>query len=126
MYSELIGRDVLAVTSENSRTFKAQASGLIPRLLNVPEGDGAVYMNPTTGEGSLILINRAYTDNTVFDVTLPYANAKITKVTELWNEDYSLMKVAPVEVACDAQPVDGKLTVATKPVSLVKIDFVIE
>ena len=126
MYSELIGRDVLAVTSENSRTFKAQASGLIPRLLNVPEGDGAVYMNPTTGEGSLILINRAYTDNTVFDVTLPYANAKITKVTELWNEDYSLMKVAPAEVACDVQPVDGKLTVATKPVSLVKIDFVIE
>lgn len=126
MYSELIGRDVLAVTSENSRTFKAQASGLIPRLLNVPEGDGAVYMNPTTGEGSLILINRAYTDNTVFDVTLPYANAKITKVTELWNEDYSQMKIAPAEVSFDAQPVDGKITVVTKPVSLVKIDFVIE
>ena len=126
LYADLIGCDVLAVTSANSRTFKAQATGLIPRLLNVPEGDGAAFFDPATGEGSLILINRAYSDNTVFDVTLPYANAKITKVTELWNEDYSLMKVAPAEVACDVQPADGKLTVAMKPVSLVKIDFVVE
>lgn len=126
MYSELIGCDVLAVTSENSRTFKAQATGLIPRLLNVPEGDGAVYFDPAASEGSLILLNRAYCDNTVFDVTLPYENVKITKVTELWNEDYSQMKIAPAEVSFDAQPVDGKITVVTKPVSLVKIDFVIE
>ena len=126
MYSGLIGYDVLAVASENSRTFKAQASGLIPRLLNVPEGDGAVYFNAETGKGSLILINRAYTDNTVFDVTLPWANAKITKVTELWNEDYSQRLVTPAEVACDVQPAEGKFSVAMKPVSLVWIDFVIE
>lgn len=59
-------------------------------------------------------------------MTLPYENVKITKVTELWNENYSQIKIAPAEVAFDAQPVDGKITVATKPVSLVKIDFVIE
>lgn len=133
MYSEQIGREVLSVTIENSRTFKSQATGLIPRQLNVPEGEGAVYFDPTTGEGSLILINRAYSDNTVFDVTLPYANAKITKVTELWNENYSVNNtvadpdvLAPVELPFDVQPIDGKITVATKPVSLVKIDFVIE
>ena len=56
---------------------------------------------------------------------------KITAVTELWNEDYSKCNnqaapeaVIPVEVPCDVQPVDGKLTVAMKPVSLLKIDFV--
>ena len=133
MYADQIGRDVLAVSSENSRTFKAQATGLIPRLLNVPEGDGAVYYDPATGEGSLFLINRAYRDNTVFDVTLPFETAQITKVTELWNENYSKSNtqaepnaVVPVEVACDAQLVQGRITVAVKPVSLVKIDFVIE
>lgn len=133
MYADQIGRDVLAVTSENSRTFKAQATGLIPRLLNVAEGDGAVYFDPATGEGSIFLINRAYRDNTVFDVTLPFENAKITNVTELWNEDYSKSNtqaepeaVVPVKVACDVQPVQGKITVAVKPVSLVKIDFVIQ
>ena len=133
MYADQIGREVLSVTSGNSRTFKAQATGLIPRLLNVAEGDGAVYFDPATGEGSLFLINRAYTDNTVFDVTLPWANVQITKVTELWNEDYSRSNtqaepfaVVPVEVACDFQPAEGKITVAVKPVSLVRIDFVTE
>lgn len=133
LYADQTGRDVLAMTSENSGTFKAQATGLIPRLLNVEEGDGAVYFDSAAGEGSIFLINRAYRNNTVFDVTLPFENAKIIHVTELWNEDYSKCNtqeepqaVVPVEVACDVQPSQGKIAVAVKPVSLVKIDFVIE
>ena len=133
LYAEQIGRNVLSAVSENSRTFKAQATGLIPRLLNVPEGDGAVYYDPVTGEGSIFLINRAYRDNTVFDVTLPFAAAEMTKVTELWNEDYSKSNtqaepnaVVPVEAAYDAQITQGKITVAVKPVSLVKIDFIVK
>lgn len=133
MYAEQIGRNVLASFVENSRTFKAQATGLIPRLLNVPEGDGAVYYDQATGEGSIFLINRAYRDNTVFDVTLPFETAEITRVTELWNEDYSLSNtqaepnaVVPVEVEYNAQMALGRITVAVKPVSLVKIDFVVK
>ena len=55
----------------------------------------------------------------------------ITKVTELWNEDYSKCNnqadpeaVVPVAVPFSVQPADGRITVAMKPVSLLKIDFV--
>ena len=124
---------MLNTTCENSRLFKAQATGLIPRLLNVAEGDGAVYYNQETGEGSLFLINRAYRQNTIFDITLPFENAEIVKVTELWNENYSKCNnqatpeaVIPQEVPFEAQIVNGALTVSAKPVSLVKIDFIVK
>lgn len=133
MYADQIGREVLTVLIENSRTFKAQGTGLIPRQLNVEEGDGAVYFDSAAGEGSIFLINRAYSENTTFDVVLPFENAKITQVTELWNEDYSACNtvsdpeaVVPTTVAFDAQIEQGMLTVTLKPVSLVKIDFVVE
>ena len=130
MYATQIGRNVLSAISENSRTFKAQATGLIPRLLNVPEGDGAVYFDPATKEGSIFLINRAYRDNTVFDISLPFENAQVTKVTELWNEDYSKSNnqaepeaVMPTETDCNVQIPQGRIIVSAKPVSLIKIDF---
>lgn len=133
LYAEQIGRNVLAVTSENSKTFKAQATGLIPRLLNVAEGDGAVYFDETTGKGSIFLLNRAYRENTIFDIILPFDNVQITRVTELWNENYSKCNtqdepnaVVPIEVPFDIQPIQRKLSVSAKPVSLVKIDFIVD
>lgn len=130
MYAEQIGRSVLSVTSENSQLFKAQATGLIPRQLKVEEGDGAVYFDEKTGEGSLFLINRAYRQNTCFDITLPYENVQITKVTELWHEDYSKSNtqsepkaVVPVDQGVSFTDEDGRFTVTAKPVSLIKIDF---
>ncbi|MBQ4074001.1 MAG: hypothetical protein IJD39_02215 [Clostridia bacterium] len=133
MYAEMTGRSVLSTTCENSQLFKAQATGLIPRQLKVAEGDGAVYYNEETKEGSIFLINRAYKQNTAFDITLPFENAKMVKVTELWNEDYSKCNtqaepnaVVPMEVPFQAQMENGRLTVTAKPVSLVKIDFIAE
>lgn len=130
MYSEQIGRSVLAVTVDNCRTFKAQAVGLMPRQLNVPEGEAAVYYDAQTGEGTLFLLNKAYTENTVFDVTLPFASVRIDSVTELWSEDPSRYNtqaapeaVVPAVLENAAMETEGSFTVTAKPVSLIRIDF---
>ena len=124
---------MLEVTVENSKTFNSSAVALMPRIKNVNEGAAAVYYDPATGEGSLFVLNRAYDQNTVFDIALPFTSARVTTVTEMWNEDYgkcnsnSDTEAVGLTVTADlsCEITDGKLSVSTKPVSLVKIDFVV-
>ncbi len=131
MYAEQIGRKVLSTTVEGGATFKAQAVGLMPRQLNVPVGDAAVYYDDETGTGTLFILNKAYEENTVFDVTLPFESMTVSAVTELWNADYSKANtqenpeaVAPVSIELAKQPEGNRFTVTAKPVSLIRIDFI--
>ena len=130
MYAEQTGRKVLSTAVEGGATFKAQAVGLMPRQLNVPTGDAAVYYDDETGAGTLFILNKAYEENTVFDVIMPFESMTVTAVTELWDADYSKANtqaepeaVVPVSIALAEQQQGSSFTVTAKPVSLIKIDF---
>lgn len=131
MYAGQIGREVLTTQVDGAKTFTSSAVGLMSAVRNVSEGDAAVYFDRETGEGTLFLLNKAYKENTVFDVTLPFGAVEITAVTELFtanNTMYNsqtrptLVKPTTYDEHCGVAE-DGHLTVTAKPVSLVKIDF---
>ena len=130
MYTEQTGRKVLSTAMEGGATFKAQPVGLMPRQLNVPVGDAAVYYDDETGVGTLFILNKAYDENTVFNVIMPFESMTVTAVTELWDADYSKANtqaepeaVVPVSIALAEQQHGSSFTVTAKPVSLIKIDF---
>ena len=134
MFSAQIGRDVLNVEISGAKTFYSVAVGHIPAMRDVDEGDASVYFDPATGEGTLFILNKSYDLNTTFDIQLPFDSVEITSIQELWTKNPSVTnsrqrpnKVAPVsydDLLCSVE--DGSFTITTKPVSLVKIDFVIE
>ena len=131
MFSAQIGRDVLSTEVTGAQTYRSQRVGHIPSQANVAEGDASVYYDPATGEGSLFILNKSYTQNTTFDVQLPFDGVEITAIQELWTKNPSVTnsrqrpnKVAPVsydDLLCTAE--NGSFTITTKPVSIVKIDF---
>ncbi len=130
MYAEQTGRRVLETSVEDCAVFKAQAVGLMPRQLNVPEGEAAVYYDPQSGAGTLFVLNKAYETNTAFSISLPFEKVTVNSVTELWNADFSLSNtqqnptaVVPVDAGIENVETGGLITLTTKPVSLVKIDF---
>ena len=134
MYAAQIGRDVLDTQVTGAKTFTAPAVGLMTASRGVPEGEAAVYYDAETGEGTLFILNNAYKENTTFDVTLPFANVEITAVTELFTPNNTMYNsnarptmVKPTEYSEYCGPVEGgRLTITAKPVSLVKIDFVVK
>ena len=131
MYAAEIGRDVLSIETTGARAFRSERVGNIPSQANVSEGDAAVYFDQETGEGSLFILNKSYDLNTAFEVHMPYESWEITDIQELWTKNPSVTnsrqrpnKVAPIphnELLCTVE--GGPLTITTKPVSLVKIDF---
>lgn len=131
MYAAQIGRDVLNTQVTGAKTFSATPVGLMPGIRGVSEGDAAVYYNRVTGEGTLFLLNKAYKENTTFDVMLPFDVLEITAVTELFTPNYTMRNdwqrptlVQPT--VCNehcGQLADNRLSITTKPVSLVRIDF---
>lgn len=132
MYSEQIGRDVLATSVTGAKTFSAQAVGLMAAIRGVSEGDAAVYYDRETQKGTLFLLNKAYEENTVFDVQLPFENISITNVTELFTSNRTMHNnyqrpsmVNPIEYPELTGRMNGNFTIIAKPVSLLKIDFII-
>ncbi len=131
MYAEQIGREVLDTRVTGAKTFTAPAVGLMTATRGVSEGDAAVYFSRETGEGALFILNRAYKENTAFDITLPFGAVEITAVTELftpnnimYNSNAHPAMVKPTEYGeYRGVAEDGHLIVTTKPVSLVRIDF---
>ena len=133
-YAEQIDREVLSSQVTGAKTFAAPAVGLMTAIRGVSEGDAAVYFNRETGEGTLFLLNKAYKENTTFDITLPFGAVEITAVTELFTPNNTMYNsnarpnmVKPTEYNEHCGTVeDGHLIVTTKPVSLVKIDFLMK
>lgn len=130
-YSEQIGRDVLDTTVTGCDTFGSTAVGLVPAIEDVDEGTVQVYYDEKTGEGSIFVINKSMQENLAYDIELPMSNAKITNVTELWNKSPIASNshsnpevVVPVEYDDYNETFSGEIKLTTKPVSLVKIDFV--
>ena len=131
MYAGQIGREVLSVEITSAKTFASEKVGQIPGQTNVAEGDAAVYFDPATGEGTLFILNKSYDQNTTFNVQLPFDSWEITSIQELWTKNPSVVnsrqrptKVAPVsydDLLCTVE--NSHLTITTKPVSIVKIDF---
>ena len=134
MYAEQIGRDVLATQVTGAKTFSSSAIGFIAATRGVSEGDAAVYYDAETGEGSLFILNKAYKENTTFDITLPFGAVEITAMTELFTPNNTMYNnqarptmVKPTEYTEHCGLVeDGHLVITTKPVSLLKIDFVVK
>ncbi len=134
MYADQIGRNVLETEVTDAKTFVAPAVGLMPGIRGISEGDAAVYFDDQTREGTLFLLNKAYSENTVFDVDLPYGKVRIDSVTEMFTPNFTMYNsytrpslVKPVEYEeFVGLETDGHLLVTAKPVSLLKIDFVIE
>lgn len=134
MYAEQIDREVLDTQVTGAKTFAAPAVGLMTATRGVSEGDAAVYFNRETGEGTLFVLNKAYKENTTFDITLPFGAVEITSVTELFTPNNTMYNsnarptmVKPTEYSEHCGVVeDGRLVITSKPVSLVKIDFVVK
>ncbi|MBQ4073998.1 MAG: hypothetical protein IJD39_02200 [Clostridia bacterium] len=131
MYSDQIGRDVLSTQVTGAKTFASTGVGLVPATRGVSEGAAAVYLDRETKEGTLFVLNKAYKENTVFDITLPFEKMEITAVTELFTPNNTMYNnharptmVKPTLYPDACGPVEGgHLTVTAKPVSLLKIDF---
>ena len=131
-YSEQIGRQVLSAHISGGETFDSVSVGLIPAQSDVRVGGGSVYYDPETKEGSIFLINRSYDENVTFSVALPFANAEVTAVTELWNESHVAANsyanpnmVTATDHEAGQTVSDGCLLVQTKPISVVRIDFAV-
>lgn len=133
MYAAQIGRDVLETSVEGAKSFTASAVGLMSPIRNVSEGDAATYFNRETGEGSIFILNKAYKENTVFDIALPFDHAEVTAVTELFAPNNTMYNNQTNPTMVQLTEHDeffgtveaGKLRVTAKPVSLVKIDFMV-
>ena len=131
-YSEQIDRQVLSTQLSGGDTFDSVSVGLVPAMKDVSVGDASVYYDPTTGSGTVFLINRDYYENVEFDLQLPFENVTVTAVTELWHENCvtgnnyaNPNKVRPASYDAGQTSPDGELTVTTKPISVVRIDFTV-
>ena len=78
-------------------------------------------------------MKRATKNGMEFSISLPYDRIRITGVTELHNADPTVANtvkapnlISPKGYEVEDKIYGGKLTVTTKPISVVKIDFVIE
>ena len=131
-YSEQIDRQVLSARLSGGDTFNSVSVGLVPAMKDVSVGDASVYFDPETKTGTVFLINRDYNKNVEFNLELPFENVTVTSVTELWHENCvtgnnyaNPNKVKPVSFEAGQTSPDGELTVTTKPISVVKIDFTV-
>ena len=66
----------------------------------------------------------------VFDIKLPFAGVRISAVTELFSADpkqansgIDPARTVPKSIACGGGIYSGKMTVTSKPISVVRIDF---
>lgn len=132
-YEEQCGRAVLDGTVEAS-VFSSGKIGLIPAISDAKSANCTVYYDAETGEGSFFLTNRSMTSNQRFDVTLPFPQVRITSVAELYDPDPSAYnyytspdRVVPTtyETAEDSVS-EGTVSLITKPISLVRVDFKVE
>ena len=126
-YSAQIGRDVLKAESDVP-TFKSKKIGVVPAQSRAESASCAVYADETGG--SLFIINQCTTENLEFNVTLPYERIRITAITELYNDDFTVANtvkaqnlISPKQYSFDDKDYSGTLTVTAKPVSVVRIDF---
>ena len=129
-YSEQVGRDVLECTLDGAETFDSVPVGLVPEITGVPEGAVSVYYDEASGEGTVFVINKSLDSALNFDIALPFGQAEITGVTELWDEDPTACNqvadpqhVMPAYYDSFNGAFDGGLDVTSRPVSLVRIDF---
>lgn len=128
-YSSQSNRNVLR-TKVSCDVFSINKTCLIPSLYGAPTVYCNTYMDEATGEGSVIIVNANYKHNEMTEITLPFP-FEITDVAEVYSIDplssnsskttaVTEKHYKPEFTICS----DGKLTISTKPVSVVKIDFV--
>ncbi len=127
-YSAQIGRDVLKKDADIP-TFKSKKIGIVPAQSRAESANCAVYTGKD-GSGSLFIINQNTDMNMEFNVTLPYERIRITAVTELYNEDFTVANtvkaqnlISPKQYTVNDTEYSGTLSVTAKPVSVLKIDF---
>ena len=132
-YAEQVGRQVLSADITGGDTFDSVSVGLIPALTDVRVGSASVYYDPETKEGSIFLINKSFDENVTFSVEVPCTNITVTAVTELWNENPVAENnyihpntVWPSSYEAGQTASYGYIQVETKPVSVVRIDFISE
>ena len=129
-YSEQIDRNVLKKNADYP-TFSSKKIGIVPAQTRAEMANCAVYADEKGG--TLFIINQATKNGMEFNISLPYDRIRITGVTELHNADPTVANtvkapnlISPKGYEVEDKIYGGKLTVTTKPISVVKIDFVIE
>ncbi len=127
-YSAQVGRDVLKKEADVP-TFKSKKIGIVPAQSRAESASCAVYTDEN-GTGSLFIINQCTDENLEFSVKLPYERIRITAITELYNEDFTVANtvkvqnlISPKQYETDDTVYSGTLTVTAKPVSVLRIDF---
>ena len=128
-YSEQSGRDVLSVNAETP-TFSSKAVGLIPAVTKADMSSTAVYYDSETGSGTVFVINQSVDENMVFNIELPFGNIRITDLHELYsanpkqaNSGVNPFRTMPREISHDDSVYNGTITLTSKPISVVRIDF---
>ncbi|MBQ2732524.1 MAG: hypothetical protein IJF74_00040 [Clostridia bacterium] len=128
-YSEQIGRDVLKAEGEIP-TFNSKAIGLIPAVDGADLTNTAVYYDKESGKGTVFAINQSVNKNVVFNIELPFDEIRITGVKELYSPDPKLANSGRAPFNTDPKTYkiadktfNGTITLTSKPISVVKIDF---
>ena len=128
-YSEQSGRQVLD-TRVSSSTFTSSKCGIMPEIKGAPTLYCSTYYDEATGQGSIIIVNANQTNNEQTELALPFG-IQITDVSELYcpNPLSKNTSVASPVVEKHYPPSatvtrSGELTITTKPISVVKVDFV--
>lgn len=127
-YSAQSDRTVLK-TSVDCETFSTNKVGLIPAIIAAPTVYTNVYIDEATGEGSIILVNCNYKKNEKTEIDLPWG-VEVTDIAEVYSIDPLAKNNSKTQAVTekhhtpdDAMIEDGKVVIATRPVSVVKIDF---
>ncbi|MBQ7010697.1 MAG: hypothetical protein IJN63_03235 [Clostridia bacterium] len=128
-YSQQSGRDVLALETDIP-TFRSKAIGLIPAVSRADMSNTAVYYDTEAKCGTVFAINQSVDENMVFNIELPFDRIKITAINELYsanpqkaNSGTSPNSTVPRSHQTTEEEFSGTLTVTSKPISVVKIDF---
>lgn len=130
-YSEMQNRSVLTTTIE-SPTFDTAAGTLQPAAQNVGSIDAVTFLDETNKRGTLIITNRDPEQDIAVTLDLPFDNVTITDVKEVWHADpmtYNSAQnpdaIKEVTLSTDSvYSTENGLTINTKSVSVIRIDFI--
>lgn len=130
-YSDMQNRSVLT-TSVESPTFDAAAGVVQPAAKDVGSIDALTFLDEANKRGTLIITNRDPERDIAVSMDLPFENVTITDVREVWHSDpmaYNSSRNTEVikEAILPVESVymgENGLTIDTKSVSVIRIDFI--
>lgn len=130
-YSAMQNRSVLECEIQDSPIFNTTANVAQPATHGVKSVETITFIDEKTGTGTIILTNRDPERDIAVTIDLPFEVTQITDVREVWHNNplaYNSAQNPNViqEAVLDVSAVtvcDNSLTIDTKSVSVIRIDF---